>query len=89
MRRVVAKSTDQSQGDPREVSKSSRRGLAFVAVLATVLFALNAKDVSHLAIRLAPKLATVTNILGLISFVLVTLRLFAFDVKDRLLHANI
>jgi hypothetical protein len=89
IRRVAAKRTDWSQDSLREVSKSSRRGLAFIAVLAVVLFGLNARAISDLATRLAPKLSTVTNVLDLISFILVTPKLFTIEIKNNLLDAYI
>jgi hypothetical protein len=89
MLRVVAKPTDQSQDSPREVSESSRRALAYVAVLVIVVIGLNARAISDLATRLTPKLPTVTNLLDLISFVLITLKLFTVGVRNNLLRAYI
>lgn len=62
--------------------------MAFVAVLSTALFELNAKVISDFVTQLSPKLTTITNILDLISFVLVTPKLFTKDIRDNLLHAH-
>jgi hypothetical protein len=68
--RLVGKRADQSQDSPRTVSKSSRRGLAFIKLLLIIVFTINARAISDLAVRITPKIATVTNVLDLISFVL-------------------
>ena len=82
----LAKSADSSKDSRQALSKSSRRGLALIGISLIMLLGLNAKPISDLTARIAPRLSVITNIMDLISFILVTPKLFPVGVKDRLLN---
>jgi hypothetical protein len=87
--RVIAKPADHRDEYPRHLNKSSRRALSFLSVLLAISIGLHATTISGFLVYLAPKLPTATNILDLISFVMVTPKLFNEEAKNNLLATYI
>jgi len=84
VRRVVKRPTSGQERGLRTLSRASLLSLTFLALAGITLFGLNIESVSNFATRFAPRLSIVTNVLDLLSLILVTPKFFAIETRDNI-----
>jgi len=84
VRRVVKRPTSGQERGLRTLSRASLLSLTFLALAGITLFGLNIESISNLATRFAPRLSIVTNVLDLLSLILVTPKFFAIETRDNI-----
>ena len=86
---LVKRSSDQECRPPWTLSTSSRRSLKLLFCIVIILILLNIGTIWNLATRIAPRLSIVTNVLDLISLILVTPKLFSIETRDNVRDLSI
>ena len=71
------------------LSKASRRSLKFLVLIGIILILLNIGTIWNLATRVTPRLSIVTNVLDLISLILVTPKLVSIETRDNVRDLSI
>jgi hypothetical protein len=88
VRRIAKRPSDQERG-PRRFSKASRLSVTFLVFTGIMLVALNIESISNWATRIAPRLSIVTNVLDLLSLILVTPKFFAIETRDNVRDVSV
>jgi len=80
--RIVTNPSGQER-ESRTLSKASRLTLRYLAFAEILVVALNIGAIADLATQVAPRLSIVTNVLDLISLILITPKLFTIETRDN------
>jgi hypothetical protein len=87
--RVVKRPTSGQERGPRTFSKASLLSLAVLSFTVIILFLLKIGAISNLATRFSPRLSIVTNVLDLLSLVLVTPKFCTIQTRDNVRDVSV
>ena len=87
--RAVKRPTSGQERGLRTLSRASLLSLTFLALAGIILFLLNIDSISTLVTRFTPRLSIVTNVLDLISLILITPKFFTIEARDNVRDVSV
>jgi hypothetical protein len=87
--RIVKRPTSGQECGPRTLSKAFLLSLVFLALTGIILFQLNIGAIWNVATRFTPRLSIVTNVLDLLSLILVTPKFFTIEARDNVRNVSV
>ena len=87
--RAVKRPTSGQERGLRTLSRASLLSLIFLALAGIILFLLNIDSISTLVTRFTPRLSIVTNVLDLISLILITPKFFTIEARDNVRDVSV